>query len=136
MKKEVNRLFKELPFYNALIEEPYSKHLNSIDMLRELPFCYELSFVKMSKAFKGYARNYEVIGSKHPSVQLAISRPNIKDLFKDLLTEIKGFKYQTTLKVLLSKYKENTERKFAPVYFSSTTKTVIGPKDSLDRSFR
>ena len=57
-------------------------------------------------------------------------------MFKDLLTEIKGFKYQTTLKVLLSKYKENTEREFAPVYFNSTTKTVIGPKDSLDRSFQ
>ena len=57
-------------------------------------------------------------------------------MFKDLLTEIKGFKYQTTLKILLSKYKENTEREFAPVYFNSTTKTVIGPKDSLDRSFQ
>ena len=35
-EKEVNRLFKELPFYNALIEGPYSKRLNSIDML-----CYD-----------------------------------------------------------------------------------------------
>ena len=28
------------------------------------------------------------------------------------------------------------ERKFALVYFDSTTKTVIGPKDSLDKSFQ
>ena len=57
-------------------------------------------------------------------------------MFKDLLNEIKGFKYQITLKILLSKYKENTDREFAPVYFNSTTKTVIGPKYGLDKSFQ
>ena len=30
-------------------------------------------------------------------------KPVIKDLFKDLLIEMKGFKYQITLKILLSK---------------------------------
>ena len=56
--------------------------------------------------------------------------------FKDLLDEIKGFKYQITLKVLLSKYKENTDREFTPVYFNFTTKTVIGPNYSLNKSFQ
>ena len=37
---------------------------------------------------------------------------------------------------MLSKCKENAERKFATVYFNSTTKTEIGPKDILDRSFQ
>ena len=55
---------------------------------------------------------------------------------KDLLNEIKGFKNQLTLKVLLSKYKENKDLEFAPVYFNSTTKTVIIPKYSLDKSFQ
>ena len=67
-------------------------------------------------------------------VQLTISRPSNKDLFKDLLNGIKGFKNQIALKVLLSKYKENAEREFAPVYFRSTTNTVIDFEDSLDRS--
>ena len=49
----------------------------------------------------------EVTESKYPSVQFTISRPNIRDFIKDLLNEIKGFKYQITLKVLLSKYTEN-----------------------------
>ena len=40
------------------------------------------------------------------------------------------------MKVLLSKCKEHTEKEFAPVYFNSTTKTVIGSKDSLDKSFQ
>ena len=39
-------------------------------------------------------------------VQLDASRPVIKDLFRDLLIEMKGFKYQITLKVLLSKQTE------------------------------
>ena len=32
---------------------------------------------------------------------------------------------------MLSKYKENTDREFAPAYFHSTTEIVIGPKYSL-----
>ena len=57
-------------------------------------------------------------------------------MFKDSLNEIKGFKCQITLKVLLSKYKENLDRDFAPVYFNSTTKTVIDPKYGLNKSFK
>ena len=52
------------------------------------------------------------------------------------MNEIKGFKYEIALKVLLSKYKENKDIEFAPVYFNSTTKTVIIPKYSLDKSFQ
>ena len=78
-------------------------------MLLEIPFHNELSIVKTPKAFQGYARSYsiEIINLKDPSVQLTISKPSIKEIFKDLLDEIKGFKYQITLKVLLNKYKEN-----------------------------
>ena len=69
-EKETKRLFKELPFYNALIEKPCINCLSNIDRLRELPFCDELSFVKTSKAFKRYARSYsiQIIDSKDPSV--------------------------------------------------------------------
>ena len=38
--------------------------------------------------------------------------------------------------VLLSKYNKNTDKEFAPVYFNSTTKTVICPKYGLDSSFQ
>ena len=59
---------------------------------------------------------------------MTISKSSIEDLFEDLLYEIKGFKYQITLKVLLRKYKENKDREFAPVYFNSATKTVMNSK--------
>ena len=67
---------------------------------------------------------------------MANRKPSIKDLFKDLLKEIKGFKCQISLKVLLSKCKENTDREFGSLYFNSSSKTAIGPKYSLDKSFQ
>ena len=86
---------------------------------------------------KGYAGSYkiEIIDLKDPLAQLEASKSSIKDLFKDLLDEIKGFKYQITVKVLLSKHKRNEDIEFAPVYFNSTTKTVINSKYMLDKPF-
>ena len=46
-------------------------------------------------------------------------------MFNDLLNEVKYFKYQITVKVLLKKYKLSGEIEFAPAYFKSVTKTVI-----------
>ena len=43
---------------------------------------------------------------KDPLVQLEVSKSSIKDLFKDLLNEIKGFEYQIAV-VLPRKHKEN-----------------------------
>ena len=78
----------------------------------------------------------ETIDIKDLLVQLVPTRSSIKDLFKDLLDEIKGFKYQITVKVLLRKHKETGDVELAPVYFNSTTKTVISAEDSLDKSFQ
>ena len=98
-------------------------------MLLELPFYNELNIVNISKAFTGHAKSYsiEIIDSKDPSVQSITRKLSIKDSFKDLLNEIKDFKYQITVRVLSSKYEENAGKEFAPVYFNSITKTVIGP---------
>ena len=69
-------------------------------------------------------------------VQLEASMSSIKDLFSNLLGEIKGFKYQITVKILLKKYKLNEEIEFAPVYFNSVTKLVINNKFKLEKSFQ
>ena len=69
-------------------------------------------------------------------VQLEASKSSIKDLFKELLDKIKGFKYQITVQVLLRKHKGNEDIEFAPGYFNSTTKTVINSKYMLDKSFQ
>ena len=59
----------------------------------------------ISKAVGWNARSYkvEIIDSKDPLVQLEASKSSIKSFFKELLDEIKGFKYQKTVKVLLRK---------------------------------
>ena len=69
-------------------------------------------------------------------MQLEASKSSIKDLFNDLLNETKGFKYQITVKVLLKKYRSNGEIEFAPVYFNSSTKTVLSHRHKLDQSFQ
>ena len=60
----------------------------------------------------------------------------LKDLFNDQLNETKGFKYQITVKVLLKKYKPNKEIEFTPVYFNSSTKTIINNKFKLEHAFQ
>ena len=68
-----------------------------------------MSIVKKSSEFSGYAKIYkvEIVDFKDPLVQLEASKQSIRDLFKYLLSELKGFKYQLTLTVLLSKLKNN-----------------------------
>ena len=111
--------------------------LKNIDLLSELPFYEELNVIKTNHAFRGYAMSYkvEIIEKKDPIKQLEASKSSIKDLFSDLLNETKGFKCQITLNVILKKYK-STEIEFAPVYFNSTTKTVINHKFDLNKSFQ
>ena len=95
--------------------------------------------MEISKAFKRYARSYkvEMIDPKDPLARLEASKSSIKDLFKDLLNEMKGFKYQIIVTVLLCKHKINGDIEYPSVYFNSATKTVINSdKYDLDKSFQ
>ena len=49
---------------------------------------------------------------------------------------MKGFKYQITVKVLLSKDKRNEGIEYSSVYFNSRTKTVINSEFSLNKPFQ
>ena len=89
-EKEAKRLFQKLPTYKVLIEKPRIKLLKNIDLLHELPLYDKLSIEKISKK---KLRNW-IIDLKDPLAQLEASQPSVKDLCKDLLHEIKGFKYQ------------------------------------------
>ena len=92
----------------------------------------------MSKAFKRYTRSYtfEITEPKDPLIQLEASKSSIEDLFKDFLNEMKGFKYHISVKVLLSKEKENKNIEHAPVYVNFATKTVMNSEFNLDKSFQ
>ena len=64
-------------------------------MLGELPFSEQPSIIKTNQTFKGYAISYkvEIVEKKYPMVQLEISKSSIRDLFSNLLGEIKGFRH-------------------------------------------
>ena len=106
-EKEAKKLFQILPFHSVLIEKPKITNLSNRKLLHEPPFYDELNVVEISKAFKRYARSYkvEMIDSKDPLAQLEASKSSIKYSFKELLNEMKVFKYQITVTVLLCKYK-------------------------------
>ena len=129
--------FKELPFYNSFIEKANIKRLWNINLLAELPFHDQLNIIKTDQAFSRYARSckVEIVKRKDPIVQLEASKLSTKNLFNNLINEIKGFKYQITVKVLLKKYKPNEEIEFTPVYFNSSTKLVINHKYGFNKSF-
>ena len=129
--------FKELPFYNVSIEKPKIKRLKNIDLLAELPFYDQLNIIKTDQAFKRYARSCkaEIVEKKDLIAQLEASKSSIKDLFNGLLNETKGFKYQITIKVLLKKHKPDKEIEFTPVYFNSSTKTIINNRFRLEHDF-
>ena len=127
-EKEKKELLQKRPFYDVFTENSNIKHLSNIDLLHEIPFYDELSVVEISKAFKGYPRSYKIESAiKIPLVQFKASKSSTEDLFKDFLHKMKGFTYQITVTVLLSKYKGNGDKEFVPVYFNSATKTVINP---------
>ena len=138
-EKEAKELFQILPIYNVLIEKPKLKNLSNIELPHELPFYDdELSVVEISNVFRRYARSYkvEIIGPKDPLAQLKACKSKIKDFFNNILNEMKGFKYQITVEVLLSKHKLNGDIEYAPVYFNSATKTVNNSEYYLDKSFQ
>ena len=135
---DVIHFSKEFIFYNKPIEKPVER-LKNIDPLVELPFYEQQSVMKTDQVFKGYAMSYkvEIIERKKriPILQVEASKLSIKNLFNDLLNELKGFKYQITVEVLFKKYKHNGEIEFRPVYFNSVTKTVTNRIFKLEKSF-
>ena len=120
------------------------KKLTNVELLNELPFYSGLNVKEIAEAFKRYPKSYniniKIVDKKNPMVQLYSSKLCIKDLFKDLLYEMKGFKYQITLHVTLkkNKLKDNTKcTEYAGVYLNSFVKIVINEnfESSIDKSF-
>ena len=124
-EKEAKILFQKLLFYNTFIEKPRIKRLTNIDLLHELSFYDELNIRQTSKAFKTYARNYriEITDSKDSSFQLKASKSSINELFKGLLGEIKGYKYQIIVQFLLSQHKDNIPN---IIFINFSKKVCIG----------
>ena len=97
-EEEIKKILKKLFSYNAPTEKSRIKNLNNVDMFREVPFYDELNIVNTAKAFKRYAKGYNIEITKDKdgnmndlSVQLEPSKPVIKVLFSDLLIKNQRF---------------------------------------------
>ena len=136
------QVLKILPFYNVLIDFIKSdavKKFNNVELMKKLPFYKDLSVEEISEAFKRYAKSYrvEIVDKKDPIIQLYLNKVCISELFAELLSEMKGFKYQITLFVTLKKGKLDGTVEYAAVYLNSFVKTVINYDfdDSVAKSF-
>ena len=112
--KEAKRLFQKIQFHNVSIEKARIKRPKNTGLLHKLPFYGELNTLEISKEFKGCARSFnsEIIDLKDTVAQIEANKSSIKYIFKDCWDEIKGFKYQITVKILLSKHKVNADIAF------------------------
>ena len=69
--------------------------MKNYELLRQLPFYYDINVSRKERAFRGYAKTYkvEIINNKSLSDLLYVSKNSIKNLFGELLREKRDFKY-------------------------------------------
>ena len=97
----------------------YSDTKNSEKFLNEK----NVKITKREHAFQGYASTYdvEVLNSFNPELQLKDSESVLKSELIELLTQLKGFKFVTTLVLVLKKI-ENEDK----IKIESEDKTKYG----------
>ena len=85
--------------------------------------------------FKGYANlyNVKILNSFNPELQLKDTESAIKNKLKNILTELKGFKFVTTLALKFKKKIENDDKtKYDTFYSHSKAETIINETDIDD----
>ena len=105
-------------------------------------FLEETIVTKKSKAFKNYAPSYtvDVVDSRDSEIQVHITKFYVRNSFKDLLAEVKGFKCEILLKVTFCKEIEKGKTKYLLlIYCSSNVQALIKDLDingSLETSYQ
>ena len=85
--------------------------------------------------FKGFAstNNVKTLNSFNPEIQLKVTEFAIKSKLMTILTQLKGFKYVTTLALVFKKIlKSEDERKFDNFYSSSKAEIIINESEIDD----
>ena len=73
-----------------------------------------MKITKREHAFKGYARTYndEILNSFNPKLQLKDTESAIKSNLIELLTQLNGFKFVTTLVLVFEKIENEDKTKY------------------------
>ena len=125
LEKKVKRLIDEItPYYKLETIREFKR------LLKFIPKDDDVTITEKSKALKGNVKSYEVsiVDKYDPSVQLNNTRKAIFKLLMELLTVKRGFKFNTVLKVRLSKRTEN-ETIYREPYFNAGPYTVTNIDD-------
>ena len=85
-----------------------------------------MQITKRARAFKGYTSSYnvEILNSFNPELQLKYTLSAIKNKLIDLLTQLKGFKFVTTLFLELKKIESDDKTKYDTFYSHSQTENM------------
>ena len=89
---------------------------------------------KQAHPFKGYAISYnaEILNSFSSELLLKDIESAIKKKLKKLLTELRGFKFVTTLVLVFKKIESDDKTKYKAFYSHSKAKVVINESDIHD----
>ena len=97
-----------------------------------------MKITKRTHAFKGYASTYnvEILKSFDPELQLKNTESGIKNKLKKILTKLTGFKFVTTLVLLLKKIENEDKTKSDTFHSLSKAETIINESDIDDNSLK
>ena len=93
-----------------------------------------VKIIKLAHAFKGYASSYnvEILNSFNPELQLKDTESTIKIKLIELLTQLKVFKFVTTLALVFKKIESKNKTKYNTFYSSSEAEVIINESDIDD----
>ena len=97
-----------------------------------------MKITKQAHAFKGYASSYnvEILNSFNPELQLKDTESAIKNKLKELLTELRGFKFVTTLVLVFRKIESGDKTKYDTFYSHSKAETIINESQIDNNIFK
>ena len=93
-----------------------------------------VKITKREYAFRGFASTYnvEILNYFNPELQLKDTESEIKSKVIELLTQLKGFKFVTTLVLVFKKIESEDKTKCGNFYSSTKAEIIINESDIDD----
>ena len=132
----IKQLSDALPFQPKRSKGP--KRLTKYQILSNiLPFSDDVRLLRKEHVHRGYTETYnvEVMDNRSLNDSLFLAKRSIKDFFKDLLREKRGFKYNLVAKITLKRWNNAINRyDIETIFIKSGAVTVINQRFNLGAS--
>ena len=90
-----------------------------------------VKLTKREHAFSSHY-NFEILNSYNPELQLKDTESAIKNKLKQLMTELRGFKFVTTLVLVFKKVESEDKTKYGTFYSNSKAEIIVNESDIND----